>query len=242
MPGRASRREIWHRSHDRCPARGKRIIRDILYVVCFQWVWQGKAMQSKISSSAERRRITLMLRARLSISDVHFLMIKGTPSGLFFAAWAKSIPNRWSLPCSFLWPHWMASVSRHFLWQAREHWQRRHRHFFIFHLEKQVSSQITTPNISWEELTHFWSLLQLLEEHKYCTSPHSAPWKTTRLSHSLHLEGARSFLSLWVWAALDIWAFRKGPGELAVSVTMSPGPENQRELQQSTYVLISRAT
>ena len=60
----------------------------------------------------------------------------------------------------------------------------------------------------------------------YCTSSHSAPWKTTRLSHSLHLDGARSFLSLWVWEALDIWAFLKGPGELAVSVTISARPEN----------------
>ena len=63
-----------------------------------------------------------MLRARLSISEVHFLMMKGTPSGLFLAAWAKSMPNRCRRPWSFLWPHWMASVSRHFLWQASEHW------------------------------------------------------------------------------------------------------------------------
>lgn len=71
----------------------------------------------------QRQRVwfTLMLRARLSISDVHFLMIKGMPSGLFLAACAKSIPNNWSLPWSFLWPHWIASVSRHFLWHAKEH-------------------------------------------------------------------------------------------------------------------------
>ncbi len=66
-----------------------------------------------------------MFRARLSISEVHFLMMKGMPSGLFLATWAKSIPNRCSLPWSFLWPHWMARVSRHFLWQAKEHYVKR---------------------------------------------------------------------------------------------------------------------
>ena len=55
----------------------------------------------------------------------------------------------------------------------------------------------------------------------WLTSSHSAPWNTTRLSHSRHLDGARSFLSLCVWAALDIWVLRKGPGELAISVPMS---------------------
>lgn len=62
-----------------------------------------------------------MLSALFSISDVHFCMMKGMPSGLFLAACVKSMPKRCSLPWSFLCPHWMAKVSRHFLWQAREH-------------------------------------------------------------------------------------------------------------------------
>lgn len=61
------------------------------------------------------------------------------------------------------------------------------------------------------------------------TSSHSAPWNTTRLSHSLHLDGARSFLSLCVCAALDIWAFLKGPGELAGSITRSLKPAGEKE-------------
>ena len=60
------------------------------------------------------------------------------------------------------------------------------------------------------------------------TSSHSAPWNTTRLSHSRHLEGALSLRSLWLWAAFDIWALRKGPGELAVSVTISARPGRGR--------------
>lgn len=64
---------------------------------------------------------TLILSALLSISDVHFRTMKGMLSGLLFAACVKSIPKRCRRPCSFLCPHWMARVSRHFLWQAREH-------------------------------------------------------------------------------------------------------------------------
>ncbi len=59
------------------------------------------------------------------------------------------------------------------------------------------------------------------------TSSHSAPWNTTRLSHSLHFDGARSFLSLCVCAALDICVLRKGPGELAASVIISLRPKKQ---------------
>lgn len=74
--------------------------------------------QQKLSCLTEN---TFMLRALFSISDVHFRMMKGMSSWLFLAACVKSIPKRWSLPWSFLWPHWMARVSRHFLWQANEH-------------------------------------------------------------------------------------------------------------------------
>lgn len=56
-----------------------------------------------------------MLSARFSISEVHFLMMNGMPWASLLAASAKSTPKRCSLPWSFLWPHWMASVSRHFL-------------------------------------------------------------------------------------------------------------------------------
>lgn len=65
--------------------------------------------------------LTLVCRARRSISQMHFLIIKGTPSGVPRAAWLKSWPKSCKRPCSFLWPHWMAKVSRHFLWQARQH-------------------------------------------------------------------------------------------------------------------------
>ena len=81
------------------------------------------------------------------------------------------------------------------------------------------------------------SFLQLRILH--LTSSHSAPWKTTRLSHSLHLDGARSFLSLWVWAALDIWAFLNGPGELAVSVTISARPEKQEAPMRKLIRLVT---
>lgn len=66
---------------------------------------------------------TLTFSALLSISDVHFLMMKGMPSGTFLAAWANSTPNKWSLPWSFLCPHWIAKVSKHFLWHASEHYR-----------------------------------------------------------------------------------------------------------------------
>lgn len=69
------------------------------------------------------------------------------------------------------------------------------------------------------------------------TSSHSAPWNTTRLSHSRHLDGARSFLSLCVCAALDICVFRKGPGELAASVTISLKPK--RQCLQSLFLFCS---
>lgn len=51
-------------------------------------------------SHAEYQKLknTLMLSALFSISDVHFRMMKGTPSGLFLAACVKSMPKRWSLP------------------------------------------------------------------------------------------------------------------------------------------------
>lgn len=64
----------------------------------------------------------MVCSARCSISQTHFLMMKGTPSVVLRAAWEKSWPNSCRRPWSFLWPHWMASVSRHFLWQARQHW------------------------------------------------------------------------------------------------------------------------
>lgn len=69
------------------------------------------------------------------------------------------------------------------------------------------------------------------------TSSHSAPWNTTRPSHSRHLDGALSFLSLWVWAALDIWVFLKGPGELAVSITISLKPAEWRERKKKQRTL-----
>lgn len=74
-----------------------------------------------ISTNHFDHSYTLMLSALFSISEVHFRMMKGMPSWLFLAACVKSMPKRWSLPWSFLWPHWMARVSRHFLWQANEH-------------------------------------------------------------------------------------------------------------------------
>lgn len=70
---------------------------------------------------------TLTFSALLSISDVHFLMMKGMPSGTFLAAWANSTPNKWSLPWSFLCPHWIARVSKHFLWHASEHYRGRNK-------------------------------------------------------------------------------------------------------------------
>lgn len=224
----------------------------VLQEKIIKWSWLEKALKAiyryqdiKISKSTVcETKFTLMLRARLSISEVHFLIIKGIPSGLFLAAWAKSIPNRWSLPCSFLWPHWIASVSRHFLWQANEHWQRKETKTVkkLSQTKKNKTnsfrSQMATHsgcllylpflNASWQNISYITQAYPQAEKHYvHCTSSHSAPWKTTRLSHSLHLDGARSFLSLWVWAALDIWAFLKGPGELAVSVTISARPENQ---------------
>jgi len=45
--------------------------------------------------------------------------MKGTPSPA--ATWEKSRPNSCRRPCSFLWPHWMARVSRQRLWHARKH-------------------------------------------------------------------------------------------------------------------------
>lgn len=71
---------------------------------------------------------------------------------------------------------------------------------------------------------------------KQFTSSHSAPWNTTRPSHSLHFDGALSFLSLWVWAALDIWVFLKGPGELAVSIIISLTPTEGRERKHKPNV------
>lgn len=95
-----------------------------------------------------------MLSALFSISDVHFCMMKGMPSGLFLAACVKSMPKRCSLPWSFLCPHWMAKVSRHFLWQAREHCRTNAAHsqlpiqsnpipdlFFSFFYQKQRASR-----------------------------------------------------------------------------------------------------
>lgn len=149
-----------------------------------------------------------MFRARLSISEVHFFMMKGMPSGLFLAAWAKSTPNRCSLPWSFLWPHWMARVSRHFLWQAKEH----------YGIRDYRMTNGSTEQCELNQCGRWWW---------WCTSSHSAPWNTTRLSHSLHLEGALSFRNLWVCAAFDIWVLRKGPGELAASNTISERPETR---------------
>lgn len=80
----------------------------------------------------------------------------------------------------------------------------------------------------------FYTETQLPTSHKsqaaiktdfQLTSSHSAPWNTTRPSHSLHLDGALSFRSLCVCAALDILAFLKGPGEFAVSDVRSFKPE-----------------
>lgn len=63
--------------------------------------------------------LTFVFRARFSISEMHFLTMKGIPSGLPSDAFVKSCPKSCSFPWSFLCPHWMAKVSRHFLWQAR---------------------------------------------------------------------------------------------------------------------------
>lgn len=77
---------------------------------------------------------TLTFSALLSISDVHFLMMKGMPSGTFLAAWANSTPNKWSLPWSFLCPHWIAKVSKHFLWHASEHYGEEKKHMVWYNL------------------------------------------------------------------------------------------------------------
>lgn len=57
--------------------------------------------------------LTFIFRARLSISEMHLVMMKGMLLELSLDTWEKSRPNSWSLPCSFLWPHWMANVSKH---------------------------------------------------------------------------------------------------------------------------------
>ncbi len=72
------------------------------------------------SAGSER---TFILSALLSISPMHFLMMKGMLSGLLPDTCKKSCPNSWRRPWSFLWPHWMAKVSKQRLWQAREHCQ-----------------------------------------------------------------------------------------------------------------------
>lgn len=63
--------------------------------------------------------LTFVRSALLSISQMHFFTMKGIPSVLLPDTWAKSLPKSCRRPWSFLWPHWMAMVSRHLLWQAR---------------------------------------------------------------------------------------------------------------------------
>lgn len=123
MLDRASQHEIWHRLLDKYP--GGITIGIFIVMQLFERF-----------STKPQCQATLMFSARPSISEVHFLMMKGTPSLLFFAAWAKSIPNRCSLPWSFLWPHWIASVSKHFLWQAREHWRETRENFKLKQMTK----------------------------------------------------------------------------------------------------------
>lgn len=98
----------------------------------------------------------------------------------------------------------------------------------IFALHDWHRSHCETDNVYFEFII-FWIL--------WVTSSHSAPWNTTRPSHSRHLDGALSFLNLWVWAAFDIWVFLKGPGELAVSITISLKPAEWRERKKKQRAL-----
>lgn len=81
-------------------------------------------MHDQISNQHETpsSSFTFIRSALLSISWIHFLMMKGTPSKSPCNTWEKSRPNSCNRPCSFLWPHWIARDSRHFLWQARKHY------------------------------------------------------------------------------------------------------------------------
>lgn len=82
--------------------------------------WSYPAQPRRRESSTGREEApTLVFRARFSISEMHFLMMKGMPSELLRKACVKSWPKSCSFPWSFLCPHWMARVSRHFLWQAK---------------------------------------------------------------------------------------------------------------------------
>lgn len=128
---------IWLHSHDRCPEKKKKRVAQLYRnskckckfkiqtkpsSITFSWepFFYLKKVRSHLSF-INKLIHTLTFSALLSISDVHFLMIKGMPSGTFLAAWANSTPNKWSLPWSFLCPHWIAKVSKHFLWHASEH-------------------------------------------------------------------------------------------------------------------------
>lgn len=71
----------------------------------------------------KKHPLTFIFSARLSISEMHLVMMKGMPSLAQLATWENSLPNSCRRPCSFLWPHWMARVSRQRLWQARKHWE-----------------------------------------------------------------------------------------------------------------------
>lgn len=72
-----------------------------------------------------------------------------------------------------------------------------------FFVAGQRTLEVGTKKIKKNKMEMRQGLLMKTVRGSDVTSSHSAP-KTTRLSHSRHLDGARSFLSLCVCAALDI--------------------------------------
>lgn len=166
------------------------------------------------------------------------------------------MPKRGTRLGNFLWPQVMSRFSRHFLWQARQHWngrtdpryglvvvqhcsggwtwrispvpptikvpptprellqasgiwwltqgkknmpcvmQRKKKHRTLQRgpsFPQIFSNMMVTPGFHARHLQ--WHLLAL-------TSSHSKPL-TMKVSHSLHLDGPRSFRSRWVCAALE---------------------------------------
>lgn len=92
--------------------------------LCKSPVRRKQQLNPHIFNQISRQRnnvLTFILSARLSISEMHLVMMKGMQSLAQPATWAKSLPNSCRRPCSFLWPHWMARVSRQRLWHARKH-------------------------------------------------------------------------------------------------------------------------
>lgn len=92
-----------------------------------QWLAQGFSLIFVVMNVRTCVVPTFIVRALLSISEMHLVMMKGMPSLVLLATWENSLPKSCRRPCSFLWPHWMVRVSRQRLWHDRKHWRKKNK-------------------------------------------------------------------------------------------------------------------